>query len=138
MRSPLKVCLLLAFVVSVAFCGWGCTETWVGPVAPVNPVPPQPTPITPIPPAPPTPPVVVDPSAVVPLATIQAAFVPGRAKAEVYAVIGVAPALESAQDDRTTTARWATTNKDGEPRWAVVTFDHAGKVIGHVLLPREA
>lgn len=133
MRSPLKVCLLLALSVSVAFCGWGCTEVWTGPVTPVNPVPP-PTPITPVPP--PTPPVPVDPAAVIPYATIQAATAL-RTKAEVYAAIGKAPLLESVQDDRNTTARWATTNKDGEPRFAVFTFDPAGGTIGHVLLPRN-
>lgn len=131
MRDRVKVLTTLLLLGALATFA-GCSQEWLGPVQPVQPVvpvDPRPAPVDPVTPPP-------APATVVPYATISAVPV-GASKADVLAAIGVAPTLESRQDDGTTTARWATVNATGEPRWAVVTFDAGGNVIGHVLIPRS-
>lgn len=126
MRSSARILTALLLLGALAVLP-SCAETWLGPVEPVTPPAPPPPIVDPV-----TPPA---PAQVVPYVTISA-IAPGTPKADVLAAVGVAPALESVQDNGTTTARWATTNAEGAPRWVVFTFDTGGRVIGHVLVPR--
>lgn len=130
MRPKLKAgntraALLLALLLS------GCAE-WVVPVVP--PAPPGPSPVSPVDPSGPV--VPVTPPTTVATFEAVSSIAPGQDLATITTAVGFAPTLTSRQDDGTTTARWPCVNATGEARWCVVTFDPAGKAVGHVLIPR--
>jgi len=124
-----RSCLLVALVTAGIFAAFGCSD-WVGPVVPVGPVPVTPVPVDPNPV-----PVPVDPAKVATYAAVSS-IQPGQDLATVSAALGSGPTMHTRQDDSTSIARWPCVNAAGEAKWCDVTFDAAGKVIGHVLIPR--
>lgn len=102
-------------------------------------VPPPPWPVpVPVPPAPPVPPTPPNPAAgVATWIQVQQVAI-GQTRAQVDAILGVAPVFDAAQDDGTRLVEWKSLGPADVLEYLDVHFNAAGVVIGRSRSPRAS